>query len=240
MEALPERFAEIHEALRRAPASVRRLRCSPSSSAARCARRLTHGRMAPDACGVDEAGRGPIAVRLCSRRHPRARHAHRRARRLEKALRARRDELAAAIRGRAAAWAIASATVEEIDRLNILRATLLAMQRAIESLAIAPTEAWVDGLHVPRVAMPARAIVGATPVSRRSRRHRSLRRRRAMRDDAARRAVSAIRVRATQGLSDSRPPRGARAAWPCEVYRRSFGPVRALIDAGRDAQGGLF
>jgi len=200
------------------------------------------GRMAPDACGVDEAGRGPIAGPVFA-----AAVILGRGTRIaglddsKKLSEPRRDELAAAIRGRAAAWAIASATVEEIDRLNILRATLLAMQRAIESLAIAPTEAWVDGLHVPRVAMPARAIVGG---------------------DASVKAISAASILAKTArdaemtrLAERFPQYGferhkgyptrdhlealARHG-PCEVYRRSFGPVRALIDAGRDAQGGLF
>jgi len=200
------------------------------------------GRMAPDACGVDEAGRGPIAGPVFA-----AAVILGRGTRIaglddsKKLSELRRDELAAAIRERATAWAIASATVEEIDRLNILRATLLAMQRAIESLAIAPTEAWVDGLHVPRVAMPARAIVGG---------------------DASVKAISAASILAKTArdaemtrLAERFPQYGferhkgyptrdhlealARHG-PCEVYRRSFGPVRALIDAGRDAQGGLF
>jgi len=200
------------------------------------------GRMAPDACGVDEAGRGPIAGPVFA-----AAVILGRGTRIaglddsKKLSELRRDELAAAIRERATAWAIASATVEEIDRLNILRATLLAMQRAIESLAIAPTEAWVDGLHVPRVAMPARAIVGG---------------------DASVKAISAASILAKTArdaemtrLAERFPQYGferhkgyptrdhlealARHG-PCEVYRRSFGPVKALIDAGRDAQGGLF
>ena len=200
------------------------------------------GRMAPDACGVDEAGRGPIAGPVFA-----AAVILGRGTRIaglddsKKLSELRRDELAAAIRERATAWAIASATVEEIDRLNILRATLLAMQRAIESLAIAPTEAWVDGLHVPRVAMPARAIVGG---------------------DASVKAISAASILAKTArdaemtrLAERFPQYGferhkgyptrdhlealARHG-PCEVYRHSFGPVKALIDAGRDAQGGLF
>ena len=59
----------------------------------------------------------------------------------------------------ALAWAIATASVEEIDRINILQASLLAMKRAVESLAIPPHKIIVDGLHCPKVAMPARAIV---------------------------------------------------------------------------------
>jgi ribonuclease HII len=112
-------------------------------------------------CGVDEAGRGPIAgpvfaaaVLLDARR------------RIDglkdsKLLApARREALAERIRGEARAWAVASATVEEIDRLNILQATLLAMQRAVLALAPPPDEAWIDGNRCPALACRARAIVG--------------------------------------------------------------------------------
>ena len=63
------------------------------------------------------------------------------------------------IRASALAWAVASADVAEIDSLNILQATLVAMRRAVEALAPAPTEALIDGTQVPRLACPARAIV---------------------------------------------------------------------------------
>jgi ribonuclease HII len=54
---------------------------------------------------------------------------------------------------------VASATVEEIDALNILQATLLAMRRAVEALEFLPGEVLVDGTHCPRVGLPVRAIV---------------------------------------------------------------------------------
>jgi ribonuclease HII len=72
---------------------------------------------------------------------------------------ARREELAVQIRSRAAAWAIASASVEEIDTHNILRASLLAMRRAVEQLAVEPHQVLVDGLHCPQVRFPVRAVV---------------------------------------------------------------------------------
>jgi len=111
-------------------------------------------------CGVDEAGRGPLAgpvfaaAVILDPARPIAGLAD------SKALSARRREaLAAEIRARAIAWGVASASVEEIDALNILQASLLAMHRAVEGLAVAPTEVWVDGLHCPRLAVPARGIV---------------------------------------------------------------------------------
>jgi ribonuclease HII len=111
-------------------------------------------------CGVDEAGRGPLAgpvFAACVILDPDAPIAGLAD---SKTLTAtRRERLAAEIRKRAAGFAIASASVEEIDRLNILRASLLAMRRAIEQLAIRPDEVLVDGLHCPEVQYRVRAVV---------------------------------------------------------------------------------
>jgi ribonuclease HII len=63
------------------------------------------------------------------------------------------------IQQRAIAFAVACASVEEIDRLNILQATMLAMQRAVEALGIRPDEAWIDGNRCPRLTCRARAFV---------------------------------------------------------------------------------
>lgn len=112
-------------------------------------------------CGVDEAGRGPLAgpvyaaAVVLDPRRPIAGLAD------SKKLSARRREaLAAAIREQSLAWAVAEASVEEIDRLNILQATLLAMKRAVEGLRIAPDEVLVDGTHCPPLAVAARPVVG--------------------------------------------------------------------------------
>ncbi|MBI3150043.1 MAG: ribonuclease HII [Betaproteobacteria bacterium] len=111
--------------------------------------------------GVDEAGRGPLAgavfaaaVILDPARPIRGLDD---SKRLSAGQRAR---LALTIRAEAVAWAIAEASVAEIDQLNILQATLLAMRRALEALPVTPTAAWIDGLHCPRLALPMRAIVG--------------------------------------------------------------------------------
>jgi ribonuclease HII len=71
----------------------------------------------------------------------------------------RREALAQQIKAQALAWAVASATVEEIDELNILRASLLAMRRAVEALLIEPQQVLVDGLHCPKLRWPVRAVV---------------------------------------------------------------------------------
>jgi ribonuclease HII len=112
-------------------------------------------------CGVDEAGRGPIAGPVYAAavvlRDDRAIPGLRDSKLLSAA---RREALADLIRREARVWAVASATVEEIDRLNILAATLLAMRRAVEALDVVPHEAWVDGDRCPELACPARAVVG--------------------------------------------------------------------------------
>jgi ribonuclease HII len=111
-------------------------------------------------CGVDEAGRGPIAGPVYAAAvilDP--------ARRVNgladsKVLSAeRREVLAGRIKERAIAWAVAHASVEEIDRINILRASLLAMRRAVEQLKMVPEEAWIDGNMCPDLPCPARAII---------------------------------------------------------------------------------
>ncbi len=70
-----------------------------------------------------------------------------------------RQRLAEAIRTAAVAWALGRAEAEEIDRINILQATLRAMQRAIEALPVRPDQVLVDGPIVPLLTMPARGIV---------------------------------------------------------------------------------
>jgi ribonuclease HII len=72
----------------------------------------------------------------------------------------KRAELEPEIKRMAQAWAVASASVEEIERLNILRATHLAMQRAVACLGLAPAAAWVDGNSDPHLGIPTRCIIG--------------------------------------------------------------------------------
>jgi ribonuclease HII len=70
-----------------------------------------------------------------------------------------RDRLAPIIRERALAWAVAYAEVGEIDQINILQATLLAMRRAVLALHIQPQQVLVDGLYCPQTGIPSQAIV---------------------------------------------------------------------------------
>lgn len=112
--------------------------------------------------GVDEAGRGPLAgpvVAAAVILHPQAADwsVLRDSKRLSPH---RREALARLIRENASAWAVAEASVAEIDTLNILQATLLAMRRAVEALSPAPTHVCIDGRDVPAgLAYSAEALI---------------------------------------------------------------------------------
>jgi ribonuclease HII len=111
-------------------------------------------------CGIDEAGRGPLAGPVVAaavildpaRPIPGLNDS-------KKLSEKKRDELAGQIREHALAWAVAEASVEEIDRLNILHATMLAMQRAVAGLSVSPERAMVDGNRCPTLPIPAEAVV---------------------------------------------------------------------------------
>ena len=109
--------------------------------------------------GVDEVGRGPlagdvVAAAVILTDPPPAGVTD------SKALSpARREQVADVIRHEAVCWALGRASVEEIDQLNILEASMLAMRRAVEGLAIQPTLVLVDGNRLPRWPYEARAIV---------------------------------------------------------------------------------
>jgi len=183
-------------------------------------------------CGVDEAGRGPLAGAVFAAAvvldpgRPIAGLADSKV--LDEAA---RETLAAAIRERALAWAVASASAGEIDALNILRASLLAMRRAIEALPMVPGEVQVDGLHTPpRLAFPCRAIV---------------------KGDATVPAISAASILAKtardaemlaqealypgygfaihKGYPTPEHLAALRVLGPCEIHRRSFAPVAAAL-----------
>jgi ribonuclease HII len=110
--------------------------------------------------GIDEAGRGPLAgpvVAAAVILDPRRPVAGLRDSKVLAPL--RREELAIQIRERSIAWATGSADVAEIDAINILQATMLAMRRAVEALGVVPEEALVDGNRCPPLACRTRAIV---------------------------------------------------------------------------------
>lgn len=183
-------------------------------------------------CGVDEAGRGPLAGPVMAAAvmlDP--------ARRIDglrdskKLTAAARERLAAAIRTNARAWCVAEASVEEIDRLNILQATLLAMQRAVAGLSIPPDDVWVDGNRCPDWTWRSQAVIKGD-------------------DKVAAIAAASILAKTTRdqlmcGLHEQFPAYGfsrhmgygtaihlaaLKAHGACPHHRRSFAPVMRVID----------
>lgn len=111
-------------------------------------------------CGVDEAGRGPLAGAVFAAAvilDPAKPIAG--LRDSKKLSESRRESLAEQIKLDALAWAVAQCSEQEIDQLNILQATMLAMRRAVESLHVAPTLALIDGNRCPVMPIRSEAII---------------------------------------------------------------------------------
>ncbi len=182
-------------------------------------------------CGVDEAGRGPLAgpvyaaAVVLDPARPVA--GLRDSKRLSPA---QRDRLAALVREQALGWAIASASPLEIDALDILQASLLAMQRAVRALACTPSLVRVDGKQAPVLELPVETVIGGDD------------------SDPAIAAASILAKTARDAymlqVHAAYPGYGfdqhkgyptaihleclARLG-PCEHHRRSFAPVRRLL-----------
>ena len=179
-------------------------------------------------CGVDEAGRGPLAGPVYAAAvilDPEKGIAGLKDSKLLTA--DRRTALLAVIQEKALAWSIAFATVEEIDRLNILQAALLAMQRAVAGLPFAPDEAWVDGNRPPSLGIPVRTIVSG------DRLHPCISAASILAKTA--RDAEMVRLHALypqygldrhKGYSTAAHLEAIRLHGVCEIYRQSFAPVR--------------
>ncbi|MBL0292474.1 MAG: ribonuclease HII [Betaproteobacteria bacterium] len=185
--------------------------------------------------GIDEAGRGPLAgpvVAAAVILDPARPIAGLRDSKLLSA--ARRDELAVAIRARALAWSVAAADVDEIDALNILQATLLAMRRACEDLDVVPDEAWVDGDRCPALACPARAIVkgdrDVAAISAASILAKTARDALLVELD---RVYPAYGFARHKGYGTAEHLAALAALGPCPAHRRSFAPVAQAASSGR-------
>lgn len=186
-------------------------------------------------CGVDEAGRGPIAGPVFAAAVVLDSGGAIPGLADSKLLtEARRESVAQAIRTSARAWAVASATVEEIDRLNILQASLLAMRRAVERLTIDPDEAWIDGDRCPDLACRTRAIVGGdrlhAPISAASVLAKTAR-------DAEMRVLHErfpqYGFHRHKGYPTAAHLAALRRHGVCPIHRRSFAPVRRTLEAAR-------
>lgn len=190
-------------------------------------------------CGVDEAGRGPLAgpvfaaAVILDPARPIAG-----LRDSKKLTEAKRDLLAPVIKAQALAWAIAEASEAEIDQLNILQATMLAMRRAVEALQTVPTLALIDGNRCPVMKIQSIAIVGGDDkveaISAASILAKTAR-------DAA---LVTLHEQYPQYCFDQHKGYGTalhlarlREFGASPVHRRSFAPVRAVLAAGPQAKG---
>ena len=177
--------------------------------------------------GADEVGRGALAgpvyaAAVILPERPRLRGLDD----SKKLTRLQRERLVPRIEQRAVCWAIASADLGEIERLNILHASLLAMARAVEALAHAPAALKVDGIHAPKVACPVETIVGgdgsvpaimaASIIAKVAR-------------DAEMRRLDAefpgYGFAEHKGYATPQHLEALRARGPCAIHRRGFEPV---------------
>ncbi|MBL8385625.1 MAG: ribonuclease HII [Burkholderiales bacterium] len=184
-------------------------------------------------CGVDEAGRGPLAgpvyaaaVVLNPAKPIRGLDDS------KKLTALRREKLAVRIQTDALAFGVASASVEEIDTINILQATLLAMRRAVEKLLVRPDEVWVDGTHAPVLPYLTRAIIkgdaqvpsiSAASILAKSARDREL--------VELARAYPEYAFERHKGYATQLHLARIRELGACPAHRRSFAPVRHITGA---------
>ncbi len=185
-------------------------------------------------CGVDEAGRGPLAGPVYAAAvildPDRPIDGLRDSKDLSEA---RLAIFEARIKADALAWSVAYASLEEIETLNILHASMLAMKRAIESLAIVPGHVLVDGNRCPQIRLSVQAIIGGDAtvpvISAASILAKTAR-------DAVMRELDLqypmYGFASHKGYGTRRHLEALRQHGPCAVHRRDYAPIRALLEAG--------
>jgi len=184
--------------------------------------------------GVDEVGRGPLcgpvvtaAVILDPLRPIQGLNDS------KKLSEARREKLFDEIREKALAWCIGRAEVEEIDRLNILQATFLAMQRAVEGLHIQPRLALIDGNRCPKLAVPSAPVIqgdGKVPAIAAASILAKVSRDREMAELDA--LYPGYGMAGHKGYPTVMHLEALQRLGPTPIHRRSFAPVRALLEDG--------
>ncbi|WP_304217729.1 ribonuclease HII [Phenylobacterium aquaticum] len=183
-------------------------------------------------CGVDEAGRGPWAgpvsagaVILDPSAIPPGLDDS------KKLSTKARDGLEVQIKQMALAWCVGFASVEEIDALNILQATGLAMRRAVEGLAVTPAFALVDGNYKFQLPCPIRTVVKgdslSSSIAAASILAKTARDRLMVEADAL---YPGYGFAAHKGYHAPIHVEALRRQGPCAIHRRSWAPVRALLD----------
>lgn len=182
--------------------------------------------------GVDEVGRGPLAGAVVAAAvilnpdDPIEGLAD------SKKLSARRRELIAVeIKSRALSWCIARAECEEIDQINILQASLMAMQRAVNGLKIAADRALIDGNRCPQLACPAQAIVKGDSlipeISAASILAKVYRDQEMFEMD---KIYPGYGLAQHKGYPTKQHLAALQALGPSPIHRRSFGPVKKLLE----------
>jgi ribonuclease HII len=185
-------------------------------------------------CGVDEAGRGPWAgpvsagaVILDPRDVPEGLDDS------KKLTHAARERLEIEIKARATAWGVGFASVEEIDRLNILKATGLAMRRAVEALQVAAAFALVDGNYAFALPCPVKTVVGGDALScsiaAASILAKTARDRLMVELDQA---YPGYGFAAHKGYHAPRHVEALRRLGPCAIHRTSWAPIRLVLAGG--------
>lgn len=181
--------------------------------------------------GVDEAGRGPLAGPVTAAAVILAPSRPISGLKDSKKLSPhRRERLAAEIRHYALAWAVGWADHNEIDQLNILQAALLAMQRAVQALAVKPVKVLVDGDHCPELSCPAEAIVhgdSLVPIICAASILAKVERDAAMQRFDEVHPVYGFRIH--KGYPTSMHLAALEQYGACTIHRRTFSPVRRLI-----------
>ncbi|MCC6077064.1 ribonuclease HII [Pseudomonas sp. GCM10022188] len=184
--------------------------------------------------GVDEVGRGPLcgpvvtaAVILDPLRPIEGLNDS------KKLSEARRERLFDEIRDKALAWCIGRAEVEEIDRLNILQATFLAMQRAVEGLQVQPRLALIDGNRCPKLQVPSAPVVGGdakVPAIAAASILAKVSRDREMAELDI--LFPGYGIAGHKGYPTPVHLEALKRLGPTSIHRRSFAPVRALLEDG--------
>ena len=189
--------------------------------------------------GVDEAGRGPLAgpVVAAAAILPKGWKLEGLDDSKKIADEVRRDELAEAIKRGAVAWAVGQADAEEIDRLNIRRASLLAMHRAVQGLGIQPDYVLLDAFTIPECTLPQRGIIkgdalslsiAAASVLAKTTRDRLMRELDAQ--------YPGYGLADHKGYPTAEHVQSLREKGVLPIHRRSFGPVREALGVCEPAQ----
>jgi ribonuclease HII len=182
--------------------------------------------------GVDEVGRGPLAGPVVAAAvildPSRPIYGLADSKKLSEK---RREEMELVIKESALAWSLGRAEVDEIDRLNILQASLLAMKRAVESLETYPTHALVDGNRCPDLACSVQAIVGGDSsepvISAASIIAKVARDREMMELDVI---YPGYGLAKHKGYPTKAHMEALQQLGITDIHRRSFGPVKRLLD----------